>query len=245
MDGIKLNALCVKAVDYKDGKTLLTLCTVEKGKITAAIKGAKSEKSKLRFAASLLCFGEYILSERNGYYTVTNCALTDGFFEVRSDLIRLYSALSAVEILDKSTVENADISDYIYHALDALKNIAYGKASPLFPLVKFIVAASKLSGYALNLDECMNCGAPAHSGYFDIGLGGGVCLKCASPDSLSVGGECFFLIKELTKNSDASPNGLSDRALTEALQVVYKYFRACADVKINAVNQLLTLTANS
>ena len=37
----KLNALCVRVVDYKDSDRLITLCTAEKGKITVKATGVK------------------------------------------------------------------------------------------------------------------------------------------------------------------------------------------------------------
>ena len=51
----KLNALCVRVVDYKDNDRLITLCTAEKGKILVKATGVKNPKAKLKFAASPLC----------------------------------------------------------------------------------------------------------------------------------------------------------------------------------------------
>jgi DNA repair protein RecO (recombination protein O) len=298
MDGIKLNALCVKAVDYKDNKTLLTLCTIEKGKIGAAIRGVKSEKSKLRFAASLLCFGEYILSERGGYYTVTGCTLVDGFYDARADVERLYAALSVTEILDRTTEEGADISESVYSALDALKNIAYGK-NPARALLEYLVRASAENGYAIDLKTCAGCGEEALRGWFDASTGGGVCASCRSRRSTEMSGEAFDLLYNIiynknrgieprkndalktengevlnvekesvntrkdalkvedrevlaserggdeSKKDDISSGEKEDRVRSDAerecLSVVYSYFSACNEVRINALSQLLAL----
>ncbi|MDR1906030.1 MAG: DNA repair protein RecO [Clostridiales bacterium] len=242
MDGIKLNALCVKAVDYKDNKTLLTLCTIEKGKINAAIRGTKSEKSKLRYAASLLCFGEYILSERGGYYTVTNCTLIDGFYNARNELEKLYSALSVSEILDKITVGNADISEHVYLALSALKDITY-KNSPLFYLLKYMTKELKLLGYGINIDACMNCGAPAYRKYFDISLGGGVCLECQSVNSMEIAETTFNLLSGIISGRETEIP--KDVYVIEGLNVIYKYFSLYNEVKINALTQLFMLNPES
>ncbi|MDR3292472.1 MAG: DNA repair protein RecO [Clostridiales bacterium] len=241
MDGIVTNALCVRSVDYLDSKTLLTLCTIEKGKINAVIRGAKSEKSKLRFAASLLCFGEYVLAERGGYYTVTNCALTEGFYEVRKDLPRLYSAFAVAELLDKLTVEHADISEYVYEGLDALKGIAY-KTDPLLSLLKFLVKALEFSGFPLSLKKCMTCGAPVYRGYIDVSRGGGVCLKCQSLESDAVDPATYGLLYALTYGTEI-PNGVGERHFFEGIHIVYKFISAYADVKINSVSQLIKLLA--
>lgn len=73
----KLNALCVRVVDYKDNDRLITLCTAEKGKILVKATGVKNPKAKLKFAASPLCFGEYIVVENKGRYTLKGCEAYD------------------------------------------------------------------------------------------------------------------------------------------------------------------------
>ena len=61
---VKVNALVIKAVDYKDNDRILTLYSLEKGKITAGIKGVKKAGAKLKFASEPFCFAEYILAEK-------------------------------------------------------------------------------------------------------------------------------------------------------------------------------------
>ncbi|MDR2047015.1 MAG: DNA repair protein RecO [Clostridiales bacterium] len=265
MDGIKLNALCVRAVDYKDNKTLLTLCTAEKGKINASIRGVKSEKSKLRFAASLLCFGEYILNEKNGYYTVVNCTPIDGFYEVRKDVERLYAALAAIEILDKITEENSDVSGLLFSCLNALKEIAYG-TPPLRALLEYTLKTAAECGYALNLKICPNCGAPVSREYFDAENGGGTCAGCRSRNAAPISRGAYGLLYRIVYGvngedsgenlSGGNINGLKDKSddetkknqadaeekyTREGLKLMHKYFSVCADARINALGQLLTL----
>ena len=245
MDGIKLNALCVKAVDYKDNRTLLTLCTVEKGKINAAIRGAKSEKSKLRFAASLLCFGEYVLAEKNGFYTVTNCTLIDGFYDVRRELDKFYAAFAVIEALDKLTEPNTDISDYIIPAINALKEINYGR-EPYLNLLAYLVESLRLAGYSFNLSVCMSCGDKAYPPYFDISLGGGVCLKCKSPESLELSHCGFSLLRRVLDGIDArgvseklSADDFSRADSLDALAALFQYFSVYAEIRINALTEIL------
>ena len=59
---VKVNALVIKAVDYKDNDRILTLYSLEKGKITAGIKGVKKAGAKLKFASEPFCFSEYVFS---------------------------------------------------------------------------------------------------------------------------------------------------------------------------------------
>ena len=60
---VKVNALVIKSVDYKDNDKILTLYSLENGKITTNIKGVKRAGAKLKFASDPFCFCEYILQE--------------------------------------------------------------------------------------------------------------------------------------------------------------------------------------
>ena len=99
----KLNGLCVRTVDYKDNDRLITLCTAEKGKILAKATGCKTPKAKLKYAASPLCFGEYLLIETGGRYTLKGCEAYDTFSDIATDLKRYYGGFSVLEWLDKLT----------------------------------------------------------------------------------------------------------------------------------------------
>ena len=71
MEGIKVNALMLRAADYGENDKILTLLTAELGKISAGIKGVKKAGAKLKFAAQPFCFAEYILSKRGERYRQT------------------------------------------------------------------------------------------------------------------------------------------------------------------------------
>ena len=83
---VKVNAIVIRAVDYKDNDRILTLYSLEKGKITAGIKGVKKAGAKLKFASEPFCFAEYILAEKNGRYTVTSASYYESFYDLRLNL---------------------------------------------------------------------------------------------------------------------------------------------------------------
>lgn len=87
----KTDALVIRASEYKDNDKLLTLFSPERGKLTAGIKGVKKPNAKLSFAAQPFAFSEYVLAEKNGRYTVMNAYLYDGFYPLRTDILRYYA----------------------------------------------------------------------------------------------------------------------------------------------------------
>ena len=80
----KLNAIVVKATDYKEADKLVRLCSAEKGIITATLKGCRKATAKLAFAARPFLFGEFILSQKNGRYTITGCSPIEPFANIPS-----------------------------------------------------------------------------------------------------------------------------------------------------------------
>ncbi len=149
----KLNALCVRVVDYKDNDKLITLCTAEKGKILVKATGVKNPKAKLKFASSPLCFGEYIVFENKGRYTLKGCELYDNFNDIVFDLKRYYAGFSVLEWLDKLS-ENADtdtVRALLIVGTKTLERLAYNlEIPPENSLLKFINDVLKIVGYELN-----------------------------------------------------------------------------------------------
>ena len=57
----KVDALVLRTADYGESDKMLTLFSLQQGKISAAAKGVRKAGAKLRFAAQPFCFAEYVL----------------------------------------------------------------------------------------------------------------------------------------------------------------------------------------
>lgn len=95
----KIKALVLRAADFKENDKLLLLYCGEYGKITASIRGVKKPGAKLKFAAEPFCFGEFMLSVKDGRYAVTNCTEIESFFSLRGDVVTYCCAGCVVEQL--------------------------------------------------------------------------------------------------------------------------------------------------
>ena len=95
----KIKALVLRAADFKENDKLLLLYCGEYGKITASIRGVKKPGAKLKFAAEPFCFGEFMLSVKDGRYSVTNCTEIESFFSLRGDVVTYCCAGCVVEQL--------------------------------------------------------------------------------------------------------------------------------------------------
>ena len=103
MEELKIKGVVIKAIDYKDSDKLVTIFSAEKGLIKARVRGVKKDKAKLAFAVQPFAFVEYLMSERNGFYTVINASSIDQFFGITADFDSYLFMLSCLEIIEKTS----------------------------------------------------------------------------------------------------------------------------------------------
>ena len=176
----KTDALVLRAADYKENDKLLTLFTPSRGKLTAGIRGVRKPKAKLSFAAQPFCFAEYVLAEKGGRYTVISAYLYDGFFPLRSDIVRYYAACAVLEIADSLLMEDGESQALFIAAVEALKNFSLTDGDAGEILLSFAITALHESGYMLDLDGCGVCGGEVKgSVFFDFAAGYFTCASCA------------------------------------------------------------------
>jgi DNA repair protein RecO (recombination protein O) len=82
----KVNGITLRAVNYKDSDKILTVFTLEKGKITVSARGVRKANAKMKQISEPFCFAESVLAEKSGRFTVTEINSYDAFYPIRCDL---------------------------------------------------------------------------------------------------------------------------------------------------------------
>ena len=178
---IKVNALMLRGVDYKDNDKMLTLYSLERGIIGAGIRGVKKAGAKLKFASQPFCFAEYLLSINGERATVTGATELESFYNLRLDIPSFYMASAISEYLLKCAGEEGDEPLFML-AVNSLKQLNFSSEKKLAVLAEFLLKALDLSGYGIKGDSCEKCSLPAHLGefaYFDFEKGVLLCEDCA------------------------------------------------------------------
>ena len=150
METLEVEALCLKSIDYKDNDKLLTLYASGVGKLLVNAKGCKKPKAKLKFAASVLCFGHYYLTKTSSGYTLTGCDLYDSFYDLATDIEKFYAASVVLEILDKMGMEEDYNNNLFLMALKCLKELAYETKNPKSCLYGYLKLILEALGYECN-----------------------------------------------------------------------------------------------
>ncbi len=180
---IKDRGIVLKVKDYGENDKLVTLFTLEHGKITVRMRGVKKKSAKLAFASQLFCFAEYLISKNKDFYTVINANAIDNFFNLTQDLNNYYGAsiiLQATEILIREDEPNPKL---FITVLNSLKALEYLDKNVMLVISKFLILSMNISGYQIDTKICLECGNNTKSNIFSFDHGSFVCAEHAPTNS--------------------------------------------------------------
>ena len=179
---LKTQALVLRVTDYNDKDALLTLLTPEHGKLTAKARGLRRKNSPLIAPCQLLAYGEFVLFDYRGSYTVNEASSLELFQPLRKDLCALslgtYFAQVA-ELICQEDLPNPELLSLVLNCLYGLSklNLSQEKVKAVFEL-----RAACLAGYMPDLVGCHVCG-DQRPDLFDLSAGQLECGRCRSYQS--------------------------------------------------------------
>jgi DNA repair protein RecO (recombination protein O) len=243
---IKVNALMLRAVDYRDNDKILTLLTAENGKISAGIKGVKKAGAKLKFAAQPFCFAEYILTQKGDKYTVIQASENESFYELRNDICKFYAASSVCEVAEALSYDGDDCYDLFRFSIDALTQMCSDEGSGESCcdeeiLIKFLLKALVKSGYSLGLDNCHECGSPLISAdkmRFDMNVGCFTCWDCG--DGVGASGVTYNVLRKVAGKSYDQTYITAD-GHKRALRLLKEYLIHKTDARLSTLSEYIRL----
>lgn len=232
----KVNAVMLRAADYGENDKILTLFSLEKGVLTAKIRGVKKAGAKLKFAAEPFCFAEYVLAERQGRRTVAHAALLDGFYELRTDLDKFYAGAAVLEFVRAFCPENLPAEGVFLAAVQALKALSYGDEPPRHVLVRFLLSVLPEAGYAIRTDACADCGRQELSrAFFDFEEGVVYCSSCAPGRATEVS---VHTVEALNALAPGGSGAAEEKYVGRALKLLSRYLAVKGGVNLRAIGEL-------
>ncbi len=233
----KLSGIVLGGVNYGESDKILNIFTLEKGTISAKIKGVKKAGAKLKFASEPFCFVEFVFSTTGDRRTVIGASLIDSFYPLREDLIKFYSAGAVVDFIKKFEKESIVSADMFLLTVETLKNLAYKDTCTLGEITAFFIKALKIAGYSLNLDGCFTCGKKLSGRiYFDYYFGGFFCDECKGEHAREINLSTYLALQ------GASENNLdSSLSFEGAIRLINYYIINRAEEKLNSLTELIKL----
>jgi DNA repair protein RecO (recombination protein O) len=167
-------------MDYREADRIVTLFTLEQGKLRGIAPGAR--KSRRRFAGALEPFSRLQLqiAIREGLCRLQGADTVSIYPGIRRDLVKIAHAGYACELTDRFLPEGA-VNQRLFRLLaaylDQLENSPFAPSDRRFFEVNFL----NILGYRPALDHCASCGADLAAATvvrFAVAGGGLLCPDC-------------------------------------------------------------------
>lgn len=231
----KLTGLVIAKTDFGENDRIVKIFSLEKGTVSASLKGVKRAGAKLKFASEPFCFAEFTLSERAGRRTVTGASLNDSFYPVRENIKKFFAAGAVSEFIRKFAREEITSPKLFFAAIDGLKELAYGGNSPQYTLCRFLLTALEVSGYAVNTDGCCTCGKEIDGRiFFDPFSGGFLCGECFNGEGREINYATYSALKKI-----AAGETVTEEETIFALRLLDFYIKTKTEEKLNSMQELL------
>lgn len=173
---LRTKAIVTRAVPFGESDMIITLVSVEYGKITATAKGCLKPKAKLRYSAEPLNFGDYVLSGKNGRYVVTECSQIESFAPITADIEKFYGATLILDVLQRLSQEPQP--EIFVQSLRALSQLAYGEDETDCVLTDYMLALLEQNGSKLDFRHCNICACDIDGVAYFKDADGIVCEHC-------------------------------------------------------------------
>ncbi len=233
----KLSGIVLGGVSFGENDKILKVFTLEKGVVSAKIKGVKKAGAKLKFASEPFCFAEFIFSVKGDMRTVIGASLIDSFYPLREDIHKFFAGGVILEFVRKFYRENIAPENAFFHTVNSLKKLTYGDEPTVDELIRYLVQALKDGGFALHTDGYCECGNEISSRtFFDYRSGTFSCEKCYN----GVGREINNgTLKALTKvvNGESADNEYK----VKALKLIKYYLENRAEESISSLDELIKI----
>lgn len=215
-------AVTLRTTDINDNDKLLTIYSLDYGKLTVTARGIRKNTAKLKFAREPFCFASFELAQKGDRYTLKSCTQLESFANIRSDIMSYYAGCAITDMLSTIEQTGQSNSSLFVMLLSSLSQLEDGANSAVV-LVKFMLDYLSASGYKLTIGKCHMCGGQGE--YLDVALGGVVCKQCRTASSLLISSGANTLLR-LIDNSSYDKLGnirTSQQCLDACLQLLHAY----------------------
>ena len=179
----KVTGIVTRYVDYKENDRILSIFTLERGRIDANARGCRRPKSPLLPAAQPFVYGEFELFVSKDRAAVNQVNIQEPFFPLREDAERFAAASSAMQLVHEASQEEEKNEDLFYLLYYTLTFLAYGEAAPQDLFLCFLSKYLDVIGYRPVLTTCVQCGKDLRlekEVFYSISSCGAVCSACST-----------------------------------------------------------------
>ena len=181
---LKVQGLVLRITPYKDNDALLTVLTNQYGKLTVKARGLRRKNSPLVAPCQLLAFGEFMLFEYKGMYTINEAASIQLFQNLRNDLTKLSLGTYFAQVAELVSQEDTSNPELLSLVLNCLHTLSATEIPQELVKAVFELRCACIAGYMPDLTGCHSCNSE-YPDRFNISQG---MLECSACRDYGVGG---------------------------------------------------------
>jgi len=226
-DTVNTPAIILNRQEYREHDVLVTVYTPIRGRLQLVARGAKKLKSKLAGHIEPLTMADIMIIRGRGYDYLGSSLTRESYYNLRSDLNKLYFAGQALSIYLRLTEESPEEPDLFFLLSEWLSyidsysvDVELDKNKGNLLLAVFIFRFLSQTGNRPELRFCVACRRAITSGgnFFDFSAGGLICEPCFNRLKLLEGTrpEQRTIISD---NSIKAMRFIMDSELSEALRL--------------------------
>lgn len=172
-------AVIIKKTKLGEADRILTLYSIDLGKIQGVAKGIRRPRSKLAGHLELLTHSQVTFTRGRNLDTIIGSQTIDSFLPLKSDLDLTAYALYAAELVNQFTAEHME-NRVVFQLLVELMHGLSRTSDHQLVLRHFELHLLETSGYRPQLQECVVCRQPLKpvTNLFSSSAGGILCAGC-------------------------------------------------------------------
>jgi len=159
---------------------LLTLFSLEAGKVTARAPGARHVKSKLSAGVEPLTSASFLLHRGRSIHTVSQLQIEQPYARIRVNIRDFALGLYLAELVEK-TMEEGAATPPVYDLLADCWSLLNEQKGDRDMLVRFFeLTLLGILGYSPHFTDCIFCGSDKAPFFWNKSSGGIFCRDCCS-----------------------------------------------------------------
>lgn len=187
----------LRTIKLGESDRIVSLLTVDHGKVRAVVKGARKTGSKMGSRLEPLRHVAVQLYEGRSLDTVTQADTIDAFAAVRTDYDRLARAIALAEAIDQIAPEKEPVPHLLRMLLGGLRTLAEQPAPAVVGAFYWKLLAGE--GWGPDVSMCVGCGEPDDLVAIDLHEGGSWCGRCRPAGAgMRVSAQVLALVRAVT-----------------------------------------------
>lgn len=233
-------AVIIKKTKHGEADRILTLLTLNRGKIHAVAKGVRRPKSKLSGHLELLTYTNVSFARGHNLDTITGSQTINAFLPLKSDLNLTSCGLYIAELTDQFTVEHMENIEVFRLLVDTLEKLCEVSNKEM-TLRYFEMQLLNYTGYRPELQQCIKCHKALEpvANYFNKAEGGVLCPVCGQSQTilypLSVNALKVLRLLQNGNYTMANKLKLTSQLAAEIQEVIRSYIKYILEREVKTI----------